>query len=190
MEFRYAVEGDAAGMAALFAANHAAALSEEQRAEHGFVQGDLHEDTLRAMAGVGAVLVADDAGRVVGLLMLTDPQGVPSPPPPVAGILERQETLLWDGRPLSAVRWLLYGPVVVDAGHRGQGVARALFDKALEAARDRHAEAVVAFIEAGNRPSWRVHVDGFGMRPLGDFTIDGRTYHVVATGAQPAAASR
>lgn len=180
MKYRYAVDGDAAAMAALFAANHADTLSEEQRAEQGFVQGSLDEDTLRAMAGAGALLVAEDGGRVAGVLMLSDAQGVPSPPPPVAALLERQETLLWDDRPLSTLRWLLYGPVVVDAGHRGQGVARALFDKALAAARDRHAEAVVAFIEADNRPSWHVHVDGFGMRPLGDFTIDGRTYHVVA----------
>lgn len=177
-------------MAALFAANHADALSDEQRAEQGFVQGSLDEDTLRAMADAGALLAAEDAGRVAGVLMLSDAQGVPSPPPPVAGLLERQETLRWGDRPLSAVRWLLYGPVVVDAAHREQGVARALFDKALEVAGERHAEAVVAFIEADNRPSWHVHVDGFGMRPLGDFTVNGRTYHVVATGARPAAPTR
>jgi len=188
MEYRYAVESDAAGMAALFAANHTDVLS--ARAGHEFVQGSPGEDTLRAMAGAGALLVADDSGQVAGLLMLADPQGVPSPPPPVAGILDRQETLLWDERPLSTLRWLLYGPVIVDAAHRGRGVARTLFGKALEAARDRHAEVVVAFIEAGNRHSWHAHVGGFGMRPLGDFTVDGRTYDVVATGARPQAATR
>lgn len=185
MEYRYAVEGDAAAMAALFAANHADALSAEQRAEQGFVQGSLDEDTLRAMAGAGALLVADDAGSLAGVLMLSDAQGLPEPPPPVAGLLERQESLLWDGRPLSAVRWLLYGPVVVDAAHRGQGVARSLYDRALAAARERHAEVVVAFIESDNRPSWHVHVDGFGMRLLGDFTVDGRTYHILAAATRP-----
>lgn len=189
MEYRHAVEGDAAAMAALFAANHAEALSPEQRAEHGFVQGSLHADTLRVMAGAGALLVADDAGRVAGVLALSDPQGIPSPPPPVEALLERQESLGWEGRPLSTVRWLMYGPVVVDAAHRGRGVARGLFDKALGAARDRHAEAVVAFIEADNRPSWHVHVDGFGMRPLGDFTTEGRTYHVIAAAVPPKAMS-
>ncbi len=190
MDFRYAQECDAAAMAALFAAHHADAVPEEQRAEQGFVQGSLDEDTLRAMASAGALLVAADGGHVTGVLALSDPQGLPSPPPPVAGLLERQESLLWDGRPLSSVRWLLYGPVVVDADNRGQGVARALYGEALDVARERHAEAVVAFVEAGNRPSWHVHVDGFGMRLLGDFTMDGRTYHVLAAGARPTGPAR
>jgi GNAT superfamily N-acetyltransferase len=187
MDIRAAREDDAAAMAALFAAHHVEALSEKQRAEQGFVQGSLDEDTLRAMAGAGALLVAEDAGRPAGVLMLSDAQGVPEPPPPVAALLDRQETLLWDDRPLSAVRWLLYGPVVVDAAHRGRGVARALYDMALEVARHRHAEAVVAFIEAANRLSWHVHVDGFGMHLLGDFTLDGRTYHILASPTHPAA---
>jgi hypothetical protein len=58
-------------------------------------------------------------------------------------------------------------------------VARGLFTMAVEAAPAR-ADAVVAFIESTNRPSWRVHVDGFGMRPLGEYVVDGRTYSAVA----------
>ncbi|KIF02404.1 hypothetical protein PL81_30145, partial [Streptomyces sp. RSD-27] len=90
--------------------------------------------------------------------------------------------LVWRGRPLGEVPWLLYGPVVVDAGFRGHGVARGLFARAVEASAGR-AEALVAFIEAGNAPSWRVHVDAFGMTPLGEYTVSGRTYHAVAAPA-------
>ncbi|MCY0948604.1 GNAT family N-acetyltransferase [Streptomyces sp. H27-S2] len=78
-------------------------------------------------------------------------------------LLDAQDVLRWQGRPLRKVHWLLYGPVVVDAAFRGRGVARGLFTMAVAVAAQARAEAVVAFIEAGNAPSWRVHVDGFGM---------------------------
>ncbi|WP_432167712.1 GNAT family N-acetyltransferase [Streptomyces sp. bgisy031] len=182
MRYRWATEADAPAMAALFAANHRDALTERQRDEQGFVQGVFDAGTLRAMAAAGTLLVADDDGQVAGLLALSGPGELPAPPP-VAGLLAAQDTLRWEGRPLSEVRWLLYGPVVVDAAYRGHGVARGLFTMAVEAAAAR-AEAVVAFIESTNRPSWRVHVDGFGMRPLGEYVVDGRTYSAVAAAAR------
>jgi hypothetical protein len=54
-----------------------------------------------------------------------------------------------------------------------------LYAAALEAASGR-AELMVAFIETVNRRSWRVHVEGFGMRPLGEIAAGDRTYSVVA----------
>lgn len=47
-----------------------------------------------------------------------------------------------------------------------KGVARGLYTAALRAGSGR-ADAMVAFIELANRTSWRVHVDGFGMTPMG-----------------------
>ncbi|MFF4390230.1 GNAT family N-acetyltransferase [Streptomyces sp. NPDC001552] len=179
MEYRYAAEADAPAMAELFAANHHDALTERQRAEQGFVQGRLDVGALRAMVGARELLVADDGGRIVGLLALAAPTNLADPSPPVAGLLQAQGALEWQGRPLAEARWLLYGPVVVAAAYRGRGVARALFTMALAAASER-AEVVVAFIEAGNVPSWKVHVDGFGMVLLGDFVAGGRTYSAVA----------
>lgn len=179
MEYRHAVQADVPAMAGLFAANHHDALTEQQRTEQGFVQGAFGPEALSAMADEGSLLVADDDGRIAGLLALSDPEGMPAPPPPVRALLGVQDSLSWQGRPLSAARWLLYGPVVVDTAHRGRGVARGLFTMAVESAFGR-ADAVVAFIEAANRPSWRVHVDGFGMSPLGEFVAGGRTYSVVA----------
>ncbi|MFD9335879.1 GNAT family N-acetyltransferase [Streptomyces sp. NPDC060028] len=179
MEYRYATEADAPAMAALFAANHHDALSARQRAAQGFVQGAFDEAALTRMAGAGELLVADDGGRVAGLLGLSAAQDLSAPPPPVLGLLGAQDTLRWQGRALSETRWLLYGPVVVDAAYRGHGVARGLFTMAVAEAAGR-ADAVVAFIEAGNLPSWRVHVDGFGMTPLGEYAAAGRTYSAVA----------
>ncbi|MFD6887087.1 GNAT family N-acetyltransferase [Streptomyces sp. NPDC059957] len=178
MEYRAATAADASAMAGLFAANHHDALSEEERARQGFVQGALDEDALRAMAEGGGLLVADEGGEIAGLLGLVRAESVPGAPPPVRALLGAQDELLWRGRPLGAVRWLLYGPVVVGAAHRGRGIARGLFNAALEAASGR-AEVMVAFIEMTNRVSWTVHVDGLGMTPLGEFVVDGRTYGVV-----------
>lgn len=70
------------------------------------MQGALDEDALRSMAGAGGLLVADDGEEIAGL---------PGPPPPVRALLGAQDSLLWRGRPLGSVRWLLYGPVVVAA---------------------------------------------------------------------------
>ncbi|QES56367.1 GNAT family N-acetyltransferase [Streptomyces venezuelae] len=179
MEYRYAAEADAPAMAELFAADHHDALTERRRAEHGSVRGRFDAGVLGRMAGARELLVADDGGRIVGLLALSAPAALADASPPVTGLLRAQEVLEWEGRPLAESRWLLYGPVVVGAAYRGRGVARALFTMALAAASER-AEAVVALIEAGDAPSWKVHVDGFGMVPLGDFRADGRTYAVVA----------
>ncbi|WP_308036502.1 hypothetical protein [Streptomyces sennicomposti] len=63
-------------------------------------------------------------------------------------------------------------------------MARGLFDAALRAASGR-AEVLVAFIELTNQASWRVHVDGFGMTPLGEFTLGDRAYGVVASPVRP-----
>lgn len=184
MEYRYATAADAPAMAEIFAANRRDALTEEQRADQGFVQGSFDEAALRGMAGRGCLLTAaDEEDHIAGFLALSPPVQMPASPPPVKALLDTQDSLLWQGRPLSTVRWLLYGPVVVDAAWRGHGVARGLFTKALAAASGR-ADVVVAFIEAGNRPSWRVHVEGFGMTPLGEFRAGGRTYTAVAAAAR------
>ncbi|MEV7725662.1 GNAT family N-acetyltransferase [Streptomyces sp. NPDC087917] len=186
MRYRYANEADVPALAALFAANHRDALTEEQRAAHGFVQGGFGEAALRDMTRAGELLVADadgDAGpgRVAGLLALSVARDMGDPPPPVLGLLRAQDVLLWRGRPLGGVPWLLYGPVVVDGAFRGHGVARGLFARAVEEAAGR-AELLVAFIEDGNLPSWRVHVEAFGMLPLGTYEVAGRTYTAVADG--------
>ncbi|MCX4780161.1 hypothetical protein [Streptomyces sp. NBC_01264] len=112
MLYRVAAAADAPAMAALFAANHHDALSAQERARQGFVQGALDEDALRVMAEGGGLLVADDGGEIAGLLGLVRAESVPGPPAPVRALLEAQDSLLWDGRPLGSVRWLLYGPVV------------------------------------------------------------------------------
>lgn len=153
MKYRYATPADVPAMAGLFDANHHDALTEEQRADQGFVQGSLDSAALSGMADAGSLLIADDQGQVAGLLALSSPESMPAPPPPVRALIEAQDTLSWEGRPLSACRWLLYGPVVVDTSYRGRGVGRGLFTMAIGEASGR-ADAVVAFIEAANRPSW------------------------------------
>ncbi|GGZ76858.1 GNAT family N-acetyltransferase [Streptomyces subrutilus] len=182
MRYRYATGADAPAMAALFAANHHDALTPDRRRAQGFVQGAFGEDALRAMADGGELLLAEDGSRLAGLLALSVAADLPHPPPPVRALLAAQDALHWRGRPLRDVRWLLYGPVVVDAAFRGHGVARGLYARAVAEAAGR-AEALVAFIEAGNEPSRRVHVDAFGMTPLGDYEAAGRTYTAVAAPA-------
>ncbi|MYW70194.1 GNAT family N-acetyltransferase [Streptomyces sp. SID8379] len=178
MDYRQAEVSDAPAMAALFAAHHHDALSERERAEQGFVQGGLDAAALRSMAEAGSLLVADDEGDLAGLLGLAAPRSIPDPPPPVRALVAAQDSLHWQGRPLRSMPWMLYGPVVVDRAYRGQGVARGLFDAA-RAAAARRADVMVAFIERANERSWKVHVEGFGMTPLGEFILGDRPYDVV-----------
>lgn len=184
MDYRYATAADAPAMAELFAANHHDALTEQERAEQGFVQGRFDTDTLRTMAEHGSLLVADDDGHVAGLLAVAPPDTMPSPPPPAKALLDAQDSLQWQGRPLRETPWLFYGPVVVAAAYRGKGVARGLFTTARQAASER-AGVMVAFIELSNQASWKVHVDGLGMTPLGEFTLAERTYGVVGASTRP-----
>ncbi|QHC29963.1 GNAT family N-acetyltransferase [Streptomyces sp. HF10] len=184
MDYRPAVAADAPAMAELFAANHYDALTEGERAEQGFVQGAFDTETLRSMAENGSLLVADDNGHLTGLLGLASPADIPTPPPPVQALLAAQDSLQWQGHPLRYTPFLLYGPVVVAAAYRGRGVARGLFTKALQSAPNR-ADLLIAFIELSNQVSWRVHVTGFGMLPLGEFTIGPRTYGIVAAPTHP-----
>ncbi|MEU5795795.1 GNAT family N-acetyltransferase [Streptomyces sp. NPDC047813] len=185
MDYRHATAADAPAMAALLAANHHDALTERERARQGFVQGAFDAGTLRSMAGNGSLLVADDDGHLAGLLGLAAPDGIPTPPPPVQALLAAQDSLKWQGRSLRSTSFLLYGPVVVAAAYRGRGVARGLFTAALRSAAGR-ADLLIAFIERANQTSWRVHVDGFGMTPLGEFTLAERAYDVVGAPTRPA----
>ncbi|MFK0140639.1 GNAT family N-acetyltransferase [Streptomyces murinus] len=184
MDYRHAVATDAPAMAELFAANQYDALTERERAEQGFVQGAFDMESLRSMAEHGTLLVATDDGHLAGLLGLASPESLSSPPPPVRALLAAQDSLHWQGHPLRSTSFLLYGPVVVAAAYRGRGVARGLFTAALRSAAGR-ADLLIAFIELSNQTSWRVHVDGFGMTPLGDFTIGSRTYGVVGAPIHP-----
>ncbi|MEU6463418.1 GNAT family N-acetyltransferase [Streptomyces sp. NPDC046976] len=184
MDYRHAVATDAPAMAELFEANHYDALTERQRAEQGFVQGAFDTDSLRSMAEHGTLLVADDDGHLAGLLGLASPADLPTPPPPIQALLAAQDSLEWQGRSLRSTPFLLYGPVVVAAAYRGRGVARGLFTAALRSAAGR-ADLLIAFIELSNQTSWRVHVNGFGMTPLGEFTIGSRTYGVVGASTHP-----
>ncbi|MFF9179003.1 GNAT family N-acetyltransferase [Streptomyces sp. NPDC014793] len=186
MDYRHAVAADAPAMAELLAAHHHDALTEQERAQQGFVQGSFDAGTLRAMAEDGSLLVADDDGHLAGLLGLVPPENTHGAPPPVKALLDAQDSLTWQGRPLRSTSFLLYGPVVVASAYRGKGVARGLFTAALRAAAPR-AEVMVAFIELANTVSWHVHVDGFGMVPLGEFTLGDRAYGVVGVSTRPAA---
>lgn len=178
MDYRHAVTADAPAMAELFAAHHYDALTERERAQQGFVQGGLDAGTLRSMADDRSFLVADDDGLLAGLLGLLSPENITDPPLPARAVLDAQDSLRWQGRPLRAMPWLFYGPVVVATAYRGKGVARGLYTAALRAGSGR-ADAMVAFIERANRTSWGAHVDGFGMTPMGEFTIGDRRYGVV-----------
>jgi GNAT superfamily N-acetyltransferase len=166
-------DADAEPAAALFRANTRAAVGDP--ASDGFVQGDWTAATLLRIAADGGVFVAvDDAGRLAGFVCSGPPRR-PSVPSPLGPLLECTPGLSFGGRVLGDEGWITYGPVVVGAQWRGQGVARALFEAVRTHWRGR-AIVGVLFIERTNTRSMAVHLDGFGMTELGGYSFDGRDY--------------
>jgi ribosomal protein S18 acetylase RimI-like enzyme len=55
----------------------------------------------------------------------------------------------------------------VDPGHRRRGVARALIDRAVQWAAERHAEEVILWVADGNAAARRLY-EGMGFRPTGE----------------------
>ncbi|MFD3501937.1 hypothetical protein [Streptomyces sp. NPDC058678] len=52
------------------------------------------------MAEDGSLLVADDDEHLADLLGLASPENIPSQSPPVQALLDAQDSLEWQGRPL------------------------------------------------------------------------------------------
>lgn len=174
------VEADTDRVVELFRVNSREHVADP--AADGFVQGGLEAATVRSLAEQDGVWVVEADGTVVGFACAA--MGIAGPPP-AREIQRRADELSFHGRSLAAQSWLGYGPVVIDAGYRGRGLLRLLFDAIVTAWRGR-AETGVAFVEEGNRRSMGAHVAGLGMTPIGRFDLDGRGYAVLAFSlAQP-----
>ena len=156
--------GDVEWALALYAANSYDALTAEQRAAGGFVQGRMDE----------AALASRIAGGIPGWVGLVDDS-------PAALLLAAEPADFTDGPAGGAVRaargagvedFFLYGPALVDEAARGRGVMRALSSHAFEWAHGRYRWAV-AFIEDSNAVSARVH-GALGFSPVASFELPAR----------------
>lgn len=167
---RPATAADIDWVTELYAANQRDALTPQQRAEQGFVQGRMDADTLERRLGSDTPsLVAEVDGRPAGVL-LTSPVGAFRQGPPGLTVETAQEAGITDA--------FLCGPALVTPEARGHGVLRALSDEVFAWAAGRYAHGV-AFVEDENHVSRQVH-ERLGWRPVGTFTWQDRGYTVLA----------
>jgi ribosomal protein S18 acetylase RimI-like enzyme len=102
-------------------------------------------------------VVARSAGNVIGFLLTWDKAS--SGHPCVKAML--------DAYPGSSDAYV-YGPICVDASHRGLGVAQAMFRKLVSLLPGREG---ILFIKASNESSIRAH-NKMGMRITTEFTYE------------------
>ena len=174
---RPATEADAPAIAALANQYTHQQLSAEAR-EGGFLTGNFTAPALGAMLTSVPGQVAYRQHELVGFVVNSrlDPARYP---PLVQQISALLPTLLYRQRPLAEYRWFFYGPVLVAAAYREQGLLRQLFE-ANRRALAGHYEVGVAFIAAENAASLYVHTHKLGLEVVGSLVVAGATYVVLA----------
>ncbi|WP_406689892.1 GNAT family N-acetyltransferase [Saccharopolyspora sp. ID03-671] len=163
---RLATEEDRPAILDLLRSAHEAAVPEEERGERGFVQGEWDEAALEAFAGGPGIFLAEDKGKIAGVVLTSEGDG-PMPPP-------AQRTVQLTSKLEGPV--LYYGPVVVAPKYRGRGVVRLLLSGMALMLGDRYPSAAL-FIENTNQRSLKVH-RALGMTKHARFTLEDRTYTI------------
>lgn len=143
------------------------ALSRLNEAENGgSLTGRRTPATVAAALARLPSIVARRDGRIVGFLLTAD-KAAPDLPPVVRAMLAA-----YPGAPDAYI----YGPICVDAGERGSGVAAAMVGELKRLLRGREG---ILFIRRDNPASLRAHAK-LGMREVAGFAHDGAEFAVFA----------
>ena len=184
MRIRPAVAADTYPILSIQTANLYANLTEEER-RGGFLSAAFTAEHFVQMTREVVVMVADDEGEVCGYLCAGSLE-FHRQFPLLAAMLDRFERVSFLGRPLTAQRTFIYGPVCVARSHRGRGLLRGLYD-ALRREVAGGYDAGVAFVAKDNQRSLAAHTDGLGMTLAGDFSFNGKQYWILAFHVPPPA---
>jgi len=126
-------------------------LNDDERAQAGFVQGQMDESLLvRFQSGPG-VFVAREGSALAGFCMTSIP-GMAGGGPPA----ETTRAVVQALPELSLDHLFLYGPVAVSRRYQGQGVLTPLLIRVCNELRSRF-ELGALFVELGNQKSLSVH---------------------------------
>ncbi len=143
----------------------------------GFLTGSFAEPAVRAMLasvpGQVAYCGSDLAGFIINSRLELPQYG-----PLVQEIMRQLPTLRYRQRPLAGYHWFFYGPVLVSAPHRGQGLLRQLFEANRRTLAGRF-DLGIAFIAAENEHSLRVHTQALGLTVAGEVRAEGRNWAIL-----------
>lgn len=179
MIFRRAESRDWPGILALQEANLYENLDAEARRD-GFLSARFGAADFARMDAEAAIVVAEDAGRIVGYACsatIASSQAVPI----LAAMIASFNRISFLGNVLADSSVAIFGPVCVEAAARGRGVFRGLIGRLREELAGRF-EVAVAFIAKSNQRSLAAHVDGLGMTLVGDYEFEGKRLWIIAFG--------
>jgi len=176
-EFRRAGPVDYPVLVRLNEENFIANLSAMER-KQGFLSALFSlEQTARIAEDLGTRVAVVD-GQVVGFLCAFRKE-FDTGSPVIAKMLESYDRLGFEGRPLSAFKSYIYGPVCIGRDYRGRGLLRGLY-QAQKADLAGRFEIGIAFVSRDNPHSLSAHVAGLGMVEAGDFEVHGERYATLA----------
>jgi len=176
-QYRRAIPADYAQILDLQSANYIANLSEEERKE-GFLSAQFTRQQTAALAEDLGTMVALVDGQVAGFLCAFRNE-FETGSPVIATMLESYERFTFEGRPLSAFKSYIYGPVCIGREYRGRGLLRGLYEAQRKDLAGQF-EIGVAFVSRDNPHSLSAHVAALGMIEAGDFEVKGNVYATLA----------
>ena len=175
--YRRAAPTDYVQILALQNANYIANLSAEER-KQGFLSAQFTaEQTAQIAENLGTmVAVVDD--QIAGFLCAFRIE-FQTGSPVIAAMLRSYDRLTFEGRPLSAYKSYIYGPVCIAREYRGRGLLRGLYEAQKKDLAGQF-DIGVAFVSRNNPHSLRAHVNGLGMIEAGDFEVKDNVYATLA----------
>lgn len=149
-----------------------------QQRETGFISVLFTLDQIEEMVnGMGTVVACTADNTIVGVTCAS-PLSKESHSEVIRQMCLALETHPYNGRPVSAYRIAMYGPVCIDRPHMGHGLAEQLFRKCQAILRT-HFDLGVLFIDKNNQRSLTAHIQKLGMTYLGDFRANEHPYALV-----------
>ncbi|MGH7794984.1 MAG: N-acetyltransferase [Candidatus Binatia bacterium] len=171
--YRRAQPEDYSAILDLQSANFIANLSEEER-KRGFLSAQCTPDQTARIAEDLGTTVAVVNKQVAGFLCAFRNE-FETGSPVIAKMLESYDRLTFEGRPLSAFKSYIYGPVCIGREYRGRGLLHGLYEAQKKDLAGQF-EAGVAFVARSNPHSLSAHVAGLGMIEAGDFVLQDHVY--------------
>ncbi len=174
---RRATMRDFLGMLALQEANLLENLVDAERAS-GFLSARFNAEQFSRMNHDACIIVAEHDDRIVGYACCADVE-YSRQFPILAAMIATFDRHTYLGNPLIDSRAVIYGPVCVDRALRGRGIFRQLI-RGIKVELSGRFDVAVAFIAKVNTHSLTAHVDGLGMTTVGEFSLDGRNFWIIA----------
>jgi hypothetical protein len=165
------------GILALQRRNLATNLKEEEIRSQGFVTVLHSVEDLQKMNAIEQHVIAIDADQVVAYLLAMT-RASRNDIPVLIPMFDMIETIVFQGKPLSASSYIVVGQACVDKPYRGRGVFDAIYDHYARCFRHRY-RYVITEIDTMNTRSLRAH-NRVGFKTIHTYTApDGVSWEIV-----------